>query len=200
MSEMYARPCSTGCSPSDTAEPSSCVSTTPTARAASPSTRPPSGVTFSGSVSTGRARSSSRTRSPTPTPPGPANPSAPGRLYACYETPEELEFKRKRLLAQGRPPVYGRAALKLSDADRARLEGEGRGPHWRFKLTAEEVHWDDLVRGPQHIDEASQSDPVLVRADGSYLYSFTSVVDDIAFAITHALCGEDHRANTEAQS
>jgi glutamyl-tRNA synthetase len=124
---------------------------------------------------------------------------AAGRLYACYETPEELEFKRKRLLAQGRPPVYDRAALKLSDVDRARLEGEGRRAHWRFKLASEEVRWDDLVRGPQHIDEASQSDPVLVRADGSYLYSFTSVVDDVAFTITHVIRGEDHVTNSGAQ-
>jgi glutamyl-tRNA synthetase len=124
---------------------------------------------------------------------------AAGRLYPCYETPEELEFKRKRLLAQGRPPVYDRAALKLGDADRARLESEGRRPHWRFKLATEEVRWDDLVRGPQHIDEASQSDPVLVRADGSYLYSFTSVVDDIAFGITHVIRGEDHVTNSAAQ-
>ena len=124
---------------------------------------------------------------------------AAGRLYPCYETPEELEFRRKRLLAQGRPPVYDRAALKLSAADRARLEGEGRRPHWRFKLTPEEVRWNDLVRGPQHIDEASQSDPVLVRADGSYLYSFTSVVDDAAFGITHVIRGEDHVTNSGAQ-
>ena len=124
---------------------------------------------------------------------------AAGRLYPCYETPEELEFKRKRLLAQGRPPVYDRAALKLSDEDRRRLEGEGRRPHWRFKLVAEEVTWDDMVRGAQHVDEASQSDPVLVRADGSYLYSFTSVVDDIAFGITHVIRGEDHVTNTGAQ-
>lgn len=124
---------------------------------------------------------------------------AAGRLYPCYETPEELEFKRKRLLAQGRPPVYDRAALKLSDEDRRRLESEGRRPHWRFKLVAEEVTWDDMVRGAQHVDEASQSDPVLVRADGSYLYSFTSVVDDIAFGITHVIRGEDHVTNTGAQ-
>jgi glutamyl-tRNA synthetase len=124
---------------------------------------------------------------------------AAGRLYPCYETPEELEFRRKRLLAQGRPPVYDRAALKLSDAGRTRLEGEGRRPHWRFRLAPEEVRWDDLVRGPQHIDEASQSDPVLVRADGTYLYSFTSVVDDIAFAITHVIRGEDHVTNSGAQ-
>lgn len=122
-----------------------------------------------------------------------------GRLYACYETPEELDFKRKRLLSQGRPPVYDRAALKLSDIDRDRLVAEGRRPHWRFKLASEEVRWDDLVRGPQHVDEASQSDPVLVRADGSYLYSFTSVVDDIGFAISHVIRGEDHVTNTGAQ-
>ena len=124
---------------------------------------------------------------------------AAGRLYACYETPEELDFKRKRLLAQGRPPVYDRGALKLTDAARATFESEGRKPHWRFKLASEEVRWDDLVRGPQHIDEASQSDPVLVRADGTYLYSFTSVVDDIAFAITHVIRGEDHVTNSGAQ-
>ena len=124
---------------------------------------------------------------------------AAGRLYACYETPEELDFKRKRLLAQGRPPVYDRAALKLDAAARGTLEGEGRKPHWRFKLTAEEVRWDDLVRGPQHVDEASQSDPVLVRADGSCLYSFTSVVDDIDLAVTHVIRGEDHVTNTGAQ-
>jgi glutamyl-tRNA synthetase len=124
---------------------------------------------------------------------------ASGRLYACYETPEELEFRRKRLLAQGRPPVYDRGALKLDAAARAALEAEGRRPHWRFRLQAEEVRWDDLVRGAQHVDEASQSDPVLVRADGSYLYSFTSVVDDIDMAITHVIRGEDHVTNTGAQ-
>ena len=124
---------------------------------------------------------------------------ASGRLYPCYETPEELEFKRRRLLAQGRPPVYDRAALKLDAAARQKLEAEGRTPHWRFKLESSEVHWNDLVRGPQHVDEASQSDPVLVRADGSYLYSFTSVVDDIDFAITHVIRGEDHVTNTGAQ-
>ena len=124
---------------------------------------------------------------------------ASGRLYPCYETPEELDFKRKRLQAQGRPPVYDRAALKLDAAARAKLEAEGRTPHWRFKLISEEVRWDDLVRGAQHVDEASQSDPVLVRADGSYLYSFTSVVDDIDMAITHVIRGEDHVTNTGAQ-
>jgi glutamyl-tRNA synthetase len=124
---------------------------------------------------------------------------AAGRLYACYETPEELEFKRKRLLSQGRPPVYDRAALRLDAAARQKFESEGRRPHWRFRLVGEEVRWDDLARGAQHVDEASQSDPVLVRADGSYLYSFTSVVDDIELAITHVIRGEDHVTNTGAQ-
>ena len=124
---------------------------------------------------------------------------AAGRLYACYETPQELEFKRKRQMAQGRPPVYDRAALKLSDADRARLRAEGRAPHWRFKLEPGDVRWTDLVRGAQHIDESSQSDPVLIRADGTYLYTLPSVVDDIDFAITHVIRGEDHVTNTGTQ-
>jgi glutamyl-tRNA synthetase len=124
---------------------------------------------------------------------------AAGRLYPCYETPEELEFRRKRLLAQGKPPVYDRAALRLGPEDRARLEAEGRRPHWRFRLDPGDVTWPDLVRGPQHIDESSQSDPVLVRADGSYLYTLPSVVDDIDFGITHVIRGEDHVTNTGTQ-
>ena len=124
---------------------------------------------------------------------------AAGRLYPCYETPQELEFRRKRLLAQGRPPVYDRAALRLTEADRARLEGEGRRPHWRFRLQEREVEFVDLVRGAQRIDEASQSDPVLVRADGSYLYTLPSVVDDIDMRITHVIRGEDHVTNTGTQ-
>jgi glutamyl-tRNA synthetase len=106
-----------------------------------------------------------------------------GRLYPAYETPEELELKRKRQLARGRPPVYDRAALKLTEEDKARLETGGRKPHWRFKLETRDVVWDDLVRGRQHVDAASLSDPVLVRADGTYLYTLPSVVDDIDLGI-----------------
>ena len=124
---------------------------------------------------------------------------AAGRLYACYETPQELEFRRKRQLAQGKPPVYDRAALRLGEADRARLLAEGRTPHWRFKLEPGDVRWTDMVRGAQHIDESSQSDPVLIRADGTYLYTLPSVVDDIDFAITHVIRGEDHVTNTGTQ-
>jgi glutamyl-tRNA synthetase len=124
---------------------------------------------------------------------------AAGRLYPCYESAEELSLKRKVQLSQGRPPIYDRAALKLTDADRAKLEAQGVKPHWRFKLEPRDVAWADLVRGPQHVDETSQSDPVLVRENGSYLYTFTSVVDDIAFGITQVIRGNDHVTNTATQ-
>lgn len=124
---------------------------------------------------------------------------ASGRLYPCYESAEELQLKRKVQLQQGRPPIYDRAALKLTAEDRARLEAAGNQPHWRFKLEGREVAWNDIVRGPQHIDETSQSDPVLIRANGTYLYTFTSVVDDIDFGITHIIRGNDHVTNTATQ-
>jgi len=124
---------------------------------------------------------------------------AKGRLYPAYETPEELELKRKRQLARGKPPVYDRSALKLTDEDRAKLEAEGCQPHWRFKLEPRDVAWDDLVRGRQHVDAASLSDPVMIREDGTYLYTLPSVVDDIDLGITHVIRGEDHVANTAPQ-
>lgn len=124
---------------------------------------------------------------------------AAGRLYPCFETPDEIDRRRKRRLARGLPPVYDRAALKLTDADRAQLEAEGRKPHWRFLLEERSVQWDDMIRGEQHIDAASLSDPVLIREDGAYLYTLPSVVDDIDFAITHIIRGEDHVANTGVQ-
>ena len=124
---------------------------------------------------------------------------ASGRLYPAYETQDELELKRKRQLARGRPPVYDRAALKLTDADRQKLESAGQSPHWRFKLETRDVVWNDLIRGEQHVDAASLSDPVLVRADGTYLYTLPSVVDDIDLGITHVVRGEDHVANTAPQ-
>jgi glutamyl-tRNA synthetase len=122
-----------------------------------------------------------------------------GRLYPAYETPEELELKRKRQLARGKPPVYDRAALQLSDEEKAKLEAERRKPHWRFKLEPRDVIWDDLVRGRQHVDAASLSDPVLIRGDGTYLYTLPSVVDDIDLSVTHVIRGEDHVANTAPQ-
>lgn len=132
-----------------------------------------------------------------------------GLLYPCYETADELERRRKLRLARRLPPVYGREALKLSDTEKAELEAEGRTPHWRFLLPnfaddpfapeRTEIHWDDVVRGRQTVDLASMSDPVLVREDGSYLYTLPSVVDDIDMDITHVIRGDDHVTNTGAQ-
>ena len=122
-----------------------------------------------------------------------------GLLYACYETSEELDRKRKILMKSGRPPVYDRAALALTDEDKAKLEAEGRTPHWRYKLSGARTEWNDLVRGPQSIDTSSLSDPILIRGDGSYLYTLPSVVDDIDYAITHVVRGEDHVTNSGAQ-
>lgn len=122
-----------------------------------------------------------------------------GRLYPCYETPDELERRRKRQLARGLPPVYDRAALKLTDEERRALEAEGRKPHWRFLLEDRTVAWNDLIRGEQTIEASSLSDPVLIRADDSYLYTLPSVVDDADFGVTHVIRGEDHVANTGVQ-
>ena len=124
---------------------------------------------------------------------------AQGYVYACYETPEELERKRKRQLARGKPPVYDRAGLALSADEKAALEAEGRSAHWRFKLSGNQVAWRDLVRGEQKIDTASVSDPVIRRADGSWLYTLPSVVDDLDMNISHVIRGEDHVTNTAAQ-
>jgi glutamyl-tRNA synthetase len=118
---------------------------------------------------------------------------ASGRLYPCYESAEELALKRKI------HRVYDRSALKLSAEDRARFEAEGKRPHWRFKLDHRRVEWHDLVRGPEHIDTASQSDPVLIRENGTYLYTFTSVVDDVELGMTHVIRGADHVTNTGTQ-
>jgi len=125
---------------------------------------------------------------------------AAGRVYACYETSQELDLKRKIALGRGLPPVYDRAALNLTDADRAELEGQGLKPHWRFKLDHDEpIAWDDLIRGPQKFDAASLSDPVIRRADGSWLYMLPSAIDDVDMQITHVVRGEDHVSNTAVQ-
>ena len=124
---------------------------------------------------------------------------AMGRLYPCYETAEELDRRRKRQIARGVPPVYDRAALKLTDEERAALEAQGRKAHWRFKLDERTVAWNDLVRGESHIEAGSLSDPVLIREDGTYLYTLPSVVDDIDLGITHVIRGEDHVTNTAVQ-
>jgi len=125
---------------------------------------------------------------------------AAGHVYPCYESAEELDLKRKILAGRGLPPIYDRAALKLSEAERASLEAQGIRPHWRFKLDHDAtIHWRDLIRGEQHLDPSVMSDPVIRRADGSWLYMLPSVIDDIDMAVTHVVRGEDHVTNTGLQ-
>ena len=135
---------------------------------------------------------------------------ASGHLYPCYETEAELDLKRKRQRARGLPPIYDRTGLRLSAEDRAKFEAEGRRPHWRFRLPNSGpesglsplptvVSWNDMIRGDQTVDLGSLSDPVLIREDGSPLYTFTSVVDDIDFSVTHIVRGEDHVTNSGVQ-
>jgi glutamyl-tRNA synthetase len=138
-----------------------------------------------------------------------ADLKANGLLYPCYETADELERIRSRRRARGLPPVYDRRALALGNAERAELEAAGRKPHWRFLLpnfTTDPADmqrtdriWDDLYRGSQAIDLASMSDPVLIREDGTYLYTLPSVVDDIDMDVSHVIRGDDHVTNTAAQ-
>jgi len=127
------------------------------------------------------------------------NLKAKGRIYACYETAEELEIMRKKLMAQGRPPIYDRSALRLTKEDVARYEAEGRKPHYRFKLIDGVIEWNDMVRGKIHYDAANLADPVIIREDGSYLYHLPSVIDDVDFEISHIIRGEDHVTNTATQ-
>ncbi|MEJ1973464.1 MAG: glutamate--tRNA ligase [Lacunisphaera sp.] len=129
-----------------------------------------------------------------------------GLVYPCFETAQELDLRRKVLLGRGLPPVYDRAALKLpaelklpADEIAARI-GAGEAPHWRFLLDhAAPIAWTDLIRGPQHFDPNLLSDPVIRRADGSWLYMLPSVIDDIDMGVTHVLRGEDHVSNTATQ-
>jgi len=122
---------------------------------------------------------------------------AAGRIYPCCETEAELERQRSLQAARKLPPIYNRASL--DPVNKAKWEAEDRKPHWRFLLSRKKVSWTDLVRGPVEIDTATMSDPVLVRADGAFLYTLPSVADDIDMAISHVVRGEDHVTNTAAQ-
>ncbi len=124
---------------------------------------------------------------------------ASGRLYPCFETKQELDAKRERRARQKKPPVYDRVMLKLTDAQRQAAEAGGKRPYWRFRLSDGIAAWDDLVMGAQQVKLATVSDPVLVRADGTPLYTLTSVVDDIAAGVTHVIRGADHVTNTAVQ-
>src|SRR5690606_8148310 len=126
--------------------------------------------------------------------------AAAGRIYPAYETAQELDLKRKIALGRGLPPVYDRAALALSAAERAALEAAGTAPHWRFRLDHDTpIEWDDGIRGRQQFDPAQLSDPVVRRADGSWLYMLPSAIDDIDMGISDVLRGEDHVSNTALQ-
>lgn len=122
-----------------------------------------------------------------------------GRIYACYETAEELEVMRKQLMNKGLPPIYDRRALNLTPREVAAYKAEGRRPHYRFKLCSGIIEWDDMVRGKCRYDAANLADPVIIREDGSFLYHLPSVIDDADFGITHIIRGEDHVTNTAAQ-
>ena len=124
---------------------------------------------------------------------------ASGRLYPCFESEDELRFKRDMRLKRGLAPVYDRAMLKLTAEQRAQAEANGKTPYWRFKLSDGTVEWVDLVLGRRGVKLPSISDPVLIRADGTYLYTFTSAVDDIESEVTHVIRGEDHVTNTGVQ-
>ncbi len=124
---------------------------------------------------------------------------AMGRLYEAFETPTELDLKRKKQLSMGRPPVYDRAALALSGEERARLRAERGAGVWRFLLDQQRIEWHDGILGDISIDAASVSDPVLIRADGQVLYTLASVVDDVEMGVTHVVRGADHVTNTATQ-
>ncbi|KJZ32684.1 glutamyl-tRNA ligase [Paracoccus sp. S4493] len=124
---------------------------------------------------------------------------ASGRLYEVFETPVELDLKRKKLLNMGKPPVYDRTGLSLSDADKDRLRAEGREGYWRFLLDQSRIEWTDGILGDISIDATSVSDPVLIRADGQVLYTFASSVDDTDMGVTHIVRGSDHVTNTATQ-
>jgi glutamyl-tRNA synthetase len=125
---------------------------------------------------------------------------AGGHVYPAYESAQELDLKRKIQLGRGLPPVYDRAALSLTEEDRTKLESEGVRPHWRFKLDhGAPIEWDDAVRGPQRFDPATMSDPIIRRADGTWLYMLPSVIDDIDMGVTQVVRGEDHVSNTALQ-
>lgn len=122
-----------------------------------------------------------------------------GRLYEAFETPTELDLKRKKQLNMSKPPVYDRAALALSEAERDALRAERGAGVWRFKLDHERIEWNDGVLGDISIDASSVSDPVLIRGDGQVLYTIASVVDDTEMGVTNVVRGSDHVTNTATQ-
>lgn len=124
---------------------------------------------------------------------------AQGRIYACYETPDELEYMRNKLLAQKKPPIYDRGALNLTPEQIATYEAEGRKPHYRFKLIDGTIEWDDKIKGHVSFQASTLSDPIIRKADGTYLYMLPSTIDDVNMGVTLVMRGEDHVSNTPIQ-
>lgn len=124
---------------------------------------------------------------------------ADGKLYECFESPVELDLKRKKQLNMGKPPVYDRASLHLSEDEKTKMRAEGRDGYWRFQLDLERIEWTDGIIGPISIDAASVSDPVLIKAGGQVLYTFASSVDDTDMGVTNIVRGADHVTNTATQ-
>jgi glutamyl-tRNA synthetase len=122
-----------------------------------------------------------------------------GRLYPCYETPDELELNRKVQLSSGKPPLYNRASLSLTEEQKDKYKAEGRNPHWRFKMEKGEIRWIDLVRGEVVFQGELLNDPILIREDGTPVFTLATAVDDVEMGITHILRGEDHVTNTALQ-
>jgi glutamyl-tRNA synthetase len=122
-----------------------------------------------------------------------------GRLYPCYETSEEIDIKRKLQLSRGHPPIYDRAALKLSEKQIEDYKKQGRKPHYRFLINDAEISWDDMIKGNIQYRGSNLSDPVVIRADGTMTYMLCSTIDDIEYDISHVIRGEDHVSNTAIQ-
>jgi glutamyl-tRNA synthetase len=122
-----------------------------------------------------------------------------GRLYPCYESSEELDIKRKIQLSGGKPPIYDRASLKLSENEKKEYEEKGRKPHYRFLIENKEISWQDMIKGNITYHGSNLSDPVIIRADGTMTYMLCSTIDDVDSKITHVIRGEDHVSNTAVQ-
>jgi glutamyl-tRNA synthetase len=122
-----------------------------------------------------------------------------GRIYACYETQDELEFKRKIQLGRGMPPVYDRSSLKLTEDEKKKFEAEGRKPHLRFLLDNSDIEWNDEIRGNIKMNPSNMSDPIVIRENGEYTYMLPSTVDDVDMKVTNIIRGEDHISNTAIQ-
>ena len=116
---------------------------------------------------------------------------ASARFYECFETPVELDLKRKKQLNMHRPPVYDRASLHLDEAGRARMRSEGRAGYWRFLLDQSRIAWNDGILGPISIDAASVSDPVLIRAAHDETDAHVDVVDRRGEGVKHLTIGAD---------